>query len=231
MHDRRKITRWSINHPAKIKFEGAEVFIDAQLLDINFKGLQIAFKPKLIKDLVVKFKLVLSDELALEAEAWIAWHRNVNSHNIYGLYFTKIRDSDKEQIYKFVFKHSPHQIHRQWWKGLPEKKKGGEGMEDRRIFERFAVSFPVKLLDTSSGQEREVSTCDVSAKGVGVLMNKQLTPGTPLEVWLKIPDHGEPLYTRGTVAWSKTEKANICRAGIELEKADLMGLSRVLRVV
>jgi len=220
-----------MNHPAKIKFEGAAVFIDAQLQDINLKGLQIAFKPKLTKDAVVKFKLVLSGEFQLEAEAWIVWHRAVNSHNIYGLYFTKISDSDKEHIYKFVFKHAPHQIPKQWWKDSAKKKKGGEGMEDRRIFERVAASFPVKLLDTSSGQEREASTCDVSAKGVGVLMNKQLTPGAPVEVWLKIPDHGEPLYTRGAVAWSKMEKANIYRAGIELEKAELMGLSRILRVV
>ncbi len=230
MYDRRKITRWSINHPIKIKFEGAEVFIDAQLLDINFKGLQIAFAPKLTKDLVVKFKLVLPGGFHLEAEAWLVWHRTVGNHNIYGFYFTKISDSDKEQIYKFVFRYSPHEIHKQWWKGTIKKEKGGEAMEDRRIFERFATSFPVKLLDISSGQEGEASTCDVCAKGVGVLMNKQLTPGAPVEVWLKIPDQGEPLYTRGAVAWSKTEKANIYRAGINLEKADLMGLSRVLRV-
>lgn len=206
------------------------MFIEAHLLDINFKGLQIAFKPKLPRDAILRFQLILSKDLQLEVEAWIAWYRTVARHNIYGLNFTQINDADKEKIYKFVFKHAPHEIHKTWWKGTAKKKKGGEDMEDRRVFERFAANLPVKLLDVNSGQEGEGSACDVSAKGVGLITGRKLMPGSLVEVWLSIPDHGEPLYTRGTVAWSKPGESNSYRAGINLEKADLMGLSRILRV-
>jgi hypothetical protein len=53
--------------------------------------------------------------------------------------------------------------------------------------------------------------------------------GAPLELWLEMPDKGEPLYLRGKVVWSLRHKPQAWRAGIELEKAQLMGLSRALR--
>jgi hypothetical protein len=49
-------------------------------------------------------------------------------------------------------------------------------------------------------------------------------------MWLNIPDRGEPLYTRGRVVWSKMWEPNKYRLGINLEKADLMGMARILRL-
>jgi hypothetical protein len=48
-------------------------------------------------------------------------------------------------------------------------------------------------------------------------------------MWLKVPDKGEPLYLRGEVVWSRLEEADKYHCGVNLEKADLMGISRVLR--
>ncbi len=230
MNDRRKLTRWSTNREAKIKLEGAEAFIEAHLLDINFRGIQISLRPKLPKDTTLKFKLVLAGGFDLDVEGWIVWHRTVSGHNVYGIYFTKLKDPDKEKIYKFVYKHVPHEISKQWWKGATQKEKGGETMEDRRIFERFSVQFPMRFLDLTNGREGQANAYDISAKGVGLVADRELVARTPVEVWLQIPDHGEPLYTRGEIAWSKKVEPNVWRAGINLEKADLMGLSRVLRV-
>jgi hypothetical protein len=72
---------------------------------------------------------------------------------------------------------------------------------------------------------------DVSAKGLGLVAGEALAPLTPLEMWLNIPDKGEPLYVRGEVAWSKKLAADQYRIGVNLERANLMGLSRVLRVI
>jgi hypothetical protein len=102
-------------------------------------------------------------------------------------------------------------------------------MGDRRIFQRFNIRFPVKLLDLISGEEVVAETSDISAKGIGLWSKKAIVENTPLEAWLKIPDRGEPLYTRGNVVWSRPEALGECRLGIDLEKADLMGLSRILR--
>ncbi len=103
-------------------------------------------------------------------------------------------------------------------------------MNDRRIFQRFDARIPVKILDLNSGAELAGETYDISAKGIGLMLKQKLAMKTPLEAWLQIPDKGEPLYTRGITTWSRQEGESGYRAGVELERADLMGLSRILRV-
>lgn len=233
MTDKRQISRWEVNKPVKIQLEGAVVFAECFLKDINFKGLKIILNLSLALDSYIKFNLKLSDQCSLECEAWVAWHKvvdgkNIHGRNIYGLYFTKLKDVDKEKIYKFVYQNIPEEITKEG-QDNSIKKEGGEGMEDRRIFQRFNIRFPVRLLDLNTGHEINAETSDISAKGLGVWSKDALNPNTPLEAWLKIPDKGEPLYTRGNVVWSKPEGNGEYRLGIDLESADLMGISRILR--
>lgn len=103
-------------------------------------------------------------------------------------------------------------------------------MEDRRIFERFPARFPLRFIDLKDNKEGIAQVRDVSAKGVGMITNEQLEPHTPLELWLQIPDRGEPLYTRGEVVWSNLKGIHY-HTGINLERADMMGLSRALRTI
>ena len=115
MTDKRQISRWEINKPVKIQLEGAVVFAECFLKDINFKGFKVMLNLKFPVDSYVKFDLKLSDKYSLECEAWVAWHktiegRNIHGRNIYGLYFTKLKDADKEKIYKFVYQHVPEEI-------------------------------------------------------------------------------------------------------------------------
>ncbi|MDP3731726.1 MAG: PilZ domain-containing protein [Candidatus Omnitrophota bacterium] len=102
-------------------------------------------------------------------------------------------------------------------------------MEDRRVFERFAVTLPVNLVDLDAGGELAADTCDVSAKGIGVVSKEYLRLGNRLELWLKIGDGREPLYTMGSVMWSAQQETGEYRSGILLEKAELMGMSRIFR--
>ncbi|MBM3244138.1 MAG: PilZ domain-containing protein [Candidatus Omnitrophica bacterium] len=227
MQERRKISRWKINKPAKIKIEGAVAFADCLIKDINFKGVKIVLSLRLKADTYVRFNLKLSDIITLECEAWVAWHKYTDGHNIYGFLFTGLSDRDKENIYKFVYQNVPKEISRHWWR--ESLKEGGEDMDDRRVFQRFSIRFPVKLLDLNSGQEIVALTSDISAKGIGIWSKEDLAENTPLEAWLRIPDRGEPLYTRGNVVWSKKDPQGDYRMGIDLERADLMGLSRILR--
>ena len=103
--------------------------------------------------------------------------------------------------------------------------------EDKRIFERISVKLPLRFLGGGSGSECAAETCDVSAKGIGLVTKQAPALRTGLELWLDIPDKGEPLYTRGEVVWSKPAAAGGHRLGVSLEKADLMGMGRVLRAV
>ena len=104
-----------------------------------------------------------------------------------------------------------------------------KGMDDRRIFERIPTKFPLRFLDLNSNKEQEAEVEDISAKGVGFVASERLEPLSTLEMWLRIPDRGEPLYTRGEVAWSKMIEPFKYRIGVNLEKADLMGFSRIMR--
>lgn len=101
--------------------------------------------------------------------------------------------------------------------------------EDKRIFARFPVNLQMRFLDLLSNQEGQARSVDVSAKGIGFTAATQLRPMTPVELWLKVPDKGDPLYTRGEVVWSEMIGPDTYRTGVNLERADLMGISRVLR--
>jgi hypothetical protein len=101
--------------------------------------------------------------------------------------------------------------------------------EDRRVFERFPAAMPVNVIDFDTGKEFEAGTCDVSAKGLGLICKEPLTPGNRLELWLKINDGRDPFYTRGCVMWSRQQETGEYKTGVLLEKAELMGLSRIFR--
>ena len=105
-----------------------------------------------------------------------------------------------------------------------------EKFQDRRVFERFLTSLAVRFLDVNLNREGSARTKDICAKGVGLVTSEELPIHSALEIWLEIPDKGEPFYTRGETIWSQSQGLNEYRIGINLEKADLMGLSRVLRV-
>ncbi len=102
-------------------------------------------------------------------------------------------------------------------------------MDDHRVFERIKTRLPLRFLDPSSGREGQADTTDISANGLGLVTNESLSVMTPLEMWLGIPDKHEPLYTRGEVVWSEPlPGTGEHRVGVRLEKAELMGLARVL---
>ncbi len=228
MDEKRKCPRWKIDNRAQIKLEGALAAIPCTLHDLNFKGARISLAQRLAADTFFKLSIILSESFIIHVEAWIGWHKPVDGHNIYGIYFTRISDQDKEKIYRFMRHHYPKEMHRQWWNGMDEKE-GGETMEDRRIFQRMTAKLSVKYLDAQTGREGEAETSDISAKGIGLVSSSELKANARLEIWLKVADRDEPLYTRGEVVWSKPQGANEYRSGINLERADLLGLSRALR--
>ena len=91
--------------------------------------------------------------------------------------------------------------------------------DDRRIFARFPTRLSMKCLDLILNKESQAQARDVSAKGIGFLANEEL----------QVPDKGAPLYTRGEVMWSEMVGPNQYKTGVNLERADLMGMSRILR--
>lgn len=101
--------------------------------------------------------------------------------------------------------------------------------EDRREFVRFSADLHLKFLDPNTNKEKEGKVYDISAKGLGILTNEQLADNTTLEMWIESSDDGQALYRTGKVVWSKHVEPDKYRVGIRLDKADLIGIARVLR--
>jgi hypothetical protein len=259
MFERRRLTRWRINKRALLKFEqvtspkestgSASVqtigskdgalspLIKAikqsscQIIDINSTGAQVALNVKLPQDTAFRISLRFSENYTILAKVWLSWHRIIDGSNHYGLYFSEIKDADKDKINKFISAFYP--------KDGPTKrlqlgvvdaqvKKGGEDMNDHRIFERFQKAFSARFIGLD-GKEGVAQTFDVSAKGLGLSTSQELESNSNLEIWLDVPNSTDPLYTRGQVVWSRLVAGEGFRSGVELERADLMGISRLLR--
>lgn len=237
MRDRRHFIRWQINTKAKLRLEGAVADITCNIIDLSFSGARICLALKLPQDAPLKIKISLSEGFNFKAEIWVAWHRRIMDKNVYGVYFNRIKDSDKAAIYKFMYRDFPDVLKASGGRIPPEIKGGEEEMAnygfglggDRRVFARIPAALPVRLMGPDTNQELEATTCDVSAKGVGIVCRQYLKPGDNLELWLNIPDKKEPFYTRGAVVWTELQENNECRAGICLEKAEFMGMSRIFR--
>ncbi len=232
MYERRKIPRWQVNKRALLTLlKKAANGLYCQIKDINSVGAQIVLNVKLPENTFFKISLRLSEDYTIEAKVWTAWHKVVSGNNHYGLYFSEIKDADKDKINKYICAFYPNDDPGKiMWLDPDEIKKteGGEGMNDHRIFERFGKEFSARFIGLD-GQEGVAQTFDVSAKGLGLSTSHELKPQTNLEIWLDVPNSTDPLYTRGQVVWSKLTGDSGFHSGVELERADLMGISRLLR--
>jgi hypothetical protein len=231
MHEHRKSVRWQINKRALLKLKQAANELYCQIKDLNCVGAKVALHTKLPLDTTFKMRLRLSENYTIEAKVWAAWHKVINGSNHYGLYFSQIQDVDKDKINKFISTFHPNDDPKNiLWRETAQtnKKEGGEEMNDHRIFERFGKEFSARFMGLD-GKEGMGQTFDVSAKGLGLSTSQELESRANLEIWLDVPNSTDPLYTRGQVVWSKLAGQGGFRSGIELERADLMGISRLLR--
>lgn len=233
MKELRKLNRWQVNQSAYLKLDQVDEAIFCQVKDINSKGARVTLNAKNTKlppDSTFKISLRLSEDYTVEATIWVVWSKMIEGVNHCGLYFSKIKDVDKDKIYKFIHKFRSSGFKQESWSGSFEDEKAGEGgdMSDHRIFERFKKEFSARFIGLD-GKERQSQTFDISAKGLGLFTADKVEPHTPLEIWLNVPNSTDPLYTRGQVVWSNPEGTSGYRLGVELERANFMGMSRLLR--
>lgn len=103
-------------------------------------------------------------------------------------------------------------------------------MQERRMFERFEVDFPVRFSCIDTKHQGEGKMVNISAGGGGMIVtSERLLPPMRLELWLLIPDNNDPLQISGQVVWSTESKMKLFKVGIQFEKIDFMAISRVLR--
>ena len=115
-----------------------------------------------------------------------------------------------------------------WWKNLA-KDFLDPSMDDRRIFRRIQAFFPLRIYDIMERREASGHVINLSAKGVGLVVDQPLKPDTALDMWLGIPDGHEPLYLQGRVAWQEPQGYDQYRVGVKFNRINFMGVSRALR--
>lgn len=118
MQERRRTGRWQIDSQASIKMPGQDNPFDCKIEDINFKGLKIHSSQELDIEGSLALNIALGYGLSFDVEAAVAWNKIAGADNIYGLYFTKIKESDKEKVYEFIREHFPDKIKQQVYTGI-----------------------------------------------------------------------------------------------------------------
>jgi len=95
--------RWRLGKQISIKLQSCGNPFICKADDISLKGLKIRSARALKWSGDLKMTVALGYELFLNnIEASVVWAKKEGEENIYGLYFTRIKDSDKEAICQFV---------------------------------------------------------------------------------------------------------------------------------
>ncbi len=100
--------------------------------------------------------------------------------------------------------------------------------EDRRTYERFQAELPLNCSQENSKEEQNLCSRDISAEGIGVISDKQFSPGLEVNMSLHVPGINKEFSARGKVIWSGRSGGGF-RVGINLEQTGLMEVSTILR--
>ena len=119
MQERRCSGRWEIDSQASVRIPGHAHPFYCNINDINFKGLKLWFPRYIDIDNPLTLDVSLSDELNFRIEAGVAWHRKTAQDSIYGFFFTKIKEADKENIYTFIKRNFAEKIRQQIYRDIP----------------------------------------------------------------------------------------------------------------
>ena len=103
-------------------------------------------------------------------------------------------------------------------------------VSDKRHTPRFQVSIPVLQLRHENGTINS-HTFDISADGIGLVMDAEVPLGQTMEMCLHMPDNGESINFHGKAVWMTVAGPNRYRAGIMIEEEHIKPIPLVLRTI
>ncbi|MFH1396941.1 MAG: PilZ domain-containing protein [Candidatus Omnitrophota bacterium] len=96
---------------------------------------------------------------------------------------------------------------------------------------RFALTIPVQCLDIDTKSMYLAETHDISSVGLSLMIDRDLSKHSSLNIRLKMSDNEEEIYTKGEVVWSKIIYSNHWRIGLNFTEANLKPIPIVLRAI
>jgi hypothetical protein len=103
-------------------------------------------------------------------------------------------------------------------------------VSDKRSTPRFQVSIPVRQIQHDNTMVNS-HTFDISANGMGLVMDGELPLGQSLDIDMWMPDTGETIRVRGKAIWMTVAGPGRYRAGILIENDHLKPIPLVLRTI
>ncbi|MCG8431616.1 MAG: PilZ domain-containing protein [Candidatus Omnitrophica bacterium] len=229
MRVQRHFMRWQVNRDVQVRIpEVADSFMKATIHDISMMGMQVSLDRELPRDKAFPLTVRLPDGEHLHMEPWVAWHTEEDNEQVYGLYFTRIQDHEKEKICNFINDIRSDEIAVNRFQSC-DTDAAKDTAADRRIFQRFPMHCPLFLSVAAEEEKHKAETVDFSARGVGFTLRDWVEPTSRVRVWIEFPSLGGPFYAPGTLVWIKPVAAGAYRAGVELDSADLMGMTGLLK--
>jgi hypothetical protein len=103
-------------------------------------------------------------------------------------------------------------------------------VSDKRNTPRFQVSIPVRQIQYNNARINS-HTFDISANGMGLVMDGELPLGQILDIDLWMPDTGETIHVHGKAIWMTVAGPGRYRVGIQIEDDHLKPIPLVLRTI
>ncbi|MDO8662091.1 MAG: PilZ domain-containing protein [Candidatus Omnitrophota bacterium] len=118
MEEQRCAARWKINQEADLCVDEGIKSIPCVVEDISSRGMRVSLGKDLFPDVFANFNLTLSDDFTFNAGAQVAWAEKIYEKNVYGLSFSRIEESTKNRICRYVQDNFPTEMTKQAWSGI-----------------------------------------------------------------------------------------------------------------
>lgn len=97
---------------------------------------------------------------------------------------------------------------------------------ERRRFKRLKSTLEVKYeISNNTKPFKKITSRDISQGGLGLVIYEKLREGTPLRIWVNLPENKEAMFLLGDIVWLREiSKENIGRrvfsAGVKFTAVD-----------
>ena len=88
---------------------------------------------------------------------------------------------------------------------------------EKRVYPRFPIRIPASYYDSNLERDIQAHTCDISVEGICIVTECTLSPGSYLDISLKIVNEGRKFLHQAKVVWVSMIKGDIYKVGIKLE--------------
>lgn len=102
---------------------------------------------------------------------------------------------------------------------------------EKRAYPRFPVGIPCSCKGDDCGKEIITLTRDISCHGAGLVVNRNISSGTCIDVCLRMEDNGEIIVRKAVVIWIFKLDEETFRLGIRISEPQLKPIPLVLRTI